>query len=368
MMTQSGIAKMWFLLFALTIPFTARPAAASDDPTGQRIGRSSYAVVAFDPSDTNRPTAIAEWIVQLDDDNFDVREDATENLMGAGKAAVDATAAAATGESLEVTERAVRILKALSLAMDADASNAARAALNRLALSNHPAAARRARLAIRVHQQRLIAELGELGAKLVFDENGLVTFVQMSGPKFSDEELMRLNEFPDIRGLSLNRTKITDTGLAAFQGLSKLETLTVIYTPITDESIDDLKSVENASRLFLCGTEITPDGARRLQDAMASAKRDTVVDYRRGGLLGISGDPQVQSCIVVTVLANSAAAEAGIRPGDVILTCDGEQVGPFTSLTALLAKKGPGDKVSLTFSRGEQTLSREVALGTWEAD
>jgi len=367
MTTRKEIVPRGAVFLAIAFFFAAHSTAAQNtdartehSPPGEATG------IQDTPPDAS--SEVGQWIHQLDDDQFDVREEATENLIGAGTSAVDPTATAAIEGSLEVTERAVRVLKALSLSTDVESSAAARAALTKLALSKNPAAARRARWAIRVHQRRLIAELERLGARLVFDENGMVTFVQMSGPNITDATLSRLNEFPDIRGLSLNRTKVTDAGLAGFQGLSKLETFAVIFTPITDKSVEYLKTVENASRLFLCGTKITTEGAQRLKDAMVAAKRDTNVDYRRGGLLGISGDPQAQICIAVNVLDNSAAAKAGIRPGDVILTCDGKKVGPFKSLTKLLAKKSPGDKVRLTIPRGEQTLGKEVILGSWQAD
>ena len=40
----------------------------------------------------------------------------------------------------------------------------------------------------------------------------------------------------------------------------------------------------------------------------------------------------------------------------------------FKSLTTLLAVKSPGDKVRITFSRGEQSLGEEVTLGSWQID
>ena len=74
-----------------------------------------------------------------------MRESASKSLLKSGKAAVGAVAAAAAGDSLEVTERALRILEELALSVEGATARAAKEALAGLAASKHPAAAVRAR-------------------------------------------------------------------------------------------------------------------------------------------------------------------------------------------------------------------------------
>ena len=103
--------------------------------------------VAMRSADSESSKSIQEWITQLDDDRFAVREEATQNLLKAGKKAIDTVAKAAAGDQLEVTYRSVRILEELAGSKDAATAAAAKTALTQLVVSNHAAAAPRARTA-----------------------------------------------------------------------------------------------------------------------------------------------------------------------------------------------------------------------------
>ncbi|MGD0899278.1 MAG: hypothetical protein ABR915_15685 [Thermoguttaceae bacterium] len=87
---------------------------------------------------------IAEWIRQLDADEFSRRETAQEKLAAAGKAAVPELAKAAVGDSLEVTVRSMDLLGKCYQSSDEATRKAAKDALETIAKSNRAAAARRA--------------------------------------------------------------------------------------------------------------------------------------------------------------------------------------------------------------------------------
>ena len=114
------------------------------------VGLGSTAGHAAEKSEAP-PSAkqIAQWIQQLDDDVFSVRESASRKLLRAGKATIEAVAKAAAGKSLEVTDRAVRILDELASSTEGATARSAKAALVELAASKDPAAAVRARTALR---------------------------------------------------------------------------------------------------------------------------------------------------------------------------------------------------------------------------
>lgn len=56
---------------------------------------------------------------------------------------------------------------------------------------------------------------------------------------------------------------------------------------------------------------------------------------------------------VSAVSRDSAAEQAGIRPDDIIIRVDGERVTLHTDLTNRIARKQPGDSVTLTIYRIE---------------
>ena len=67
---------------------------------------------------------------------------------------------------------------------------------------------------------------------------------------------------------------------------------------------------------------------------------------------------------VGTVRADSPAAAAGLEAGDVIHSVDGTAIVDANQLTAVLAERQPGDKVSLTIERNGKTLTVVATLGT----
>jgi S1-C subfamily serine protease len=71
-----------------------------------------------------------------------------------------------------------------------------------------------------------------------------------------------------------------------------------------------------------------------------------------------------QGAAVMAVAPGSPAAQAGITRGDVITEVDGTDVKSESDLTRLIDAKEPGDKVTLTVVRGNDTREIEVTLGT----
>jgi putative serine protease PepD len=66
---------------------------------------------------------------------------------------------------------------------------------------------------------------------------------------------------------------------------------------------------------------------------------------------------------VVTVTSGGAAERAGLRPGDVIKAVGPAPTPDTTALSAALAAAHPGDKVTLTISRGGHDQTVQVTLG-----
>ncbi|MFG3493744.1 S1C family serine protease [Streptomyces sp. NPDC047928] len=60
---------------------------------------------------------------------------------------------------------------------------------------------------------------------------------------------------------------------------------------------------------------------------------------------------------------NGAAADAGIRVGDVITRLGDEEITTITSLLEALASRKPGDEVTVTFVRGGRATKVTVTLG-----
>jgi serine protease Do len=97
------------------------------------------------------------------------------------------------------------------------------------------------------------------------------------------------------------------------------------------------------------------------------------------GFLGIGFQPISQSLAralgvatgsaqVGTVEPGSAAARAGIEPGDVIVAVDGEELRSAYDIRAMVGTRRPGDRVRLDVVRDESRRTFTVELGRRESD
>jgi len=90
------------------------------------------------------------------------------------------------------------------------------------------------------------------------------------------------------------------------------------------------------------------------------------VDRRDGAFLGISVSFVGRDWVIRSVTAGSAAENAEIRPGDVIVSYDGQEVADFNQLTALISKHSPGSIVPISIRRRSLIIEKRITLGEWD--
>ncbi|MBY8886264.1 trypsin-like peptidase domain-containing protein [Streptomyces sp. PTM05] len=76
----------------------------------------------------------------------------------------------------------------------------------------------------------------------------------------------------------------------------------------------------------------------------------------------LGSDFQPTGVAVVAVTPGQAAAEAGLKPGDIITKLDGTDVTDTASLSTALASFKPGDKTTVTYERDGSTKTANVTL------
>ncbi len=85
-----------------------------------------------------------------------------------------------------------------------------------------------------------------------------------------------------------------------------------------------------------------------------------------GPLLGINGQNDPRGCLVTNVFRDLPADKAGIKIDDVITAVGSETVKGLDGLQSLLAKRKPGDEITLTVRRGEDKLELKAKLAGWD--
>lgn len=296
------------------------------------------------------PTAdqIATWIEQLGSPQFARREAASKQLLAAGQPAIGPLAAAIRAGDLEVASRGIEILREM-LAIEPLAEQA-EAALEACA-DRSPPAARLAAAALEFHQfsQAEVARerLESLGA--VFRERPLV---ELAGDdvefgkawKGGGDDLKELTRLPRLRSVAFHGVRLDEQGVAILGRLQRIERIELFGTGLGDEAIA----------------------------ALEAKVPDAEIDVRRGGKLGVGALAFGGPCEIQSVEPGSAADQAGVRPGDVVVAIDGVAVADFEGLTARVSGRIPGDTIRVTVARrggdpggDARRLELEIRLDAW---
>ena len=275
---------------------------------------------------------ISAWIDQLGAPQFAQRESASRSLVEAGRPALEPLGRAIEAGDFEVASRAVEVVRELLSSDDAALAADAERLLEQHA---ERAAGPMANLVESTLDYHLVGvadaareRLETLGAvfrerPLAMGQRGAIEVELGATWQGRGEDLRQL---PRLRGIDV----------VAFHGV-RLE----------EDDVAMLGRLRGVRRIDLYGTGATAAAVAALRERLP----DVLVDVRKGGKLGVSSLPLGGPCEITGVLPGSAADRAGIRPGDVVVTVDGEAIANFEALTARLSDRGPGDAVVLGVAR-----------------
>jgi hypothetical protein len=283
---------------------------------GAALIGASAAVAAPPP-----PAQIAEWVAALGAPQYSQREAATRGLIEAGPAALEPLRKAIDSGDLEVSTRAIEVARAMLGGEDAAVTTAAEAFLQSLAEGDDPSLAHMAESTLDFHAlgraEAARAELEALGAEFTR------TFLPTGQPG------------PHVKLDS------------RWRGGSA-----------------DLRLLSRVPELY--GTGVTEAQVA----ALAEKLPETTIEVRKGGKLGVGGQPNPGPCLITQVQEDSAAEKAGVQVGDIVAAVDGQPVANFEALTDHVGERGPGEKVTLDIQRGPpgedvERLSLTVELDAW---
>ncbi|MDA7980048.1 MAG: PDZ domain-containing protein [Pirellulales bacterium] len=295
----------------------------------------------------NLPTdQVDQWITELDDDRFHVRESAMRRLSELDASVVPRLADAAADGSMEVVIRAIAAMRSIA-GHDDEASQVVRAQLQRLAEPSYTLAGRHAGRALQeiviIESVRAREELLSLGARYGTLSNTGIGLATPHHFEFTRDWRGDADDFSKIR-------RVRD-----------LQIVTLIGSKFTDDVVEPLLSIAGATEIQLYSTKLSDAAIDELRERF-----DGKLDIRVGAKLGVTSDPLLAfPCRIESVVPGSAAHKAGILPGDLVIACEGEQVKNFDKLTSIISEKAPGDTLTLEISRGRRKLTVSATLGGW---
>ena len=340
---------------------------------------------------------IQRWVRDLNAKQFDRRKRAMEYLTAAGEPAVEPVARVVRRGSLEAATRGIHVLQTLSLSGDDATELAASSALTSIALEEQNSAGQQSRAALQLVRglwhDRALERLEPLGVRVHvreypfgfelhtetiveidktfsgdlsdLDQLGRLTsidYLTIEGAQVTDAWLERLARFDRLENLIVKRASITNAGIARLADAKSIRGLSLMYNPVDDQCVDDLKTMHTLVYLRVYGGKITRAGADELVRGLATTR----VDYRRGAFLGVGCAPHPLGCLITQVHEPSAAHDAGFLPNDILVKYNGERVPDFETLTAMISENSSGEKATVELLRGGQSLSKNVVLGEWE--
>ena len=83
---------------------------------------------------------------------------------------------------------------------------------------------------------------------------------------------------------------------------------------------------------------------------------------RNRAIIGVILDQTAKNALLSAVTPNLPAAKAGLKPGDVILSVDGQRTPTFKDVNQVMGKYKPGDKVTIEITRDGKPLKLKVDL------
>lgn len=188
--------------------------------------------------------------------------------------------------------------------------------------------------------------------------------ITITGDTVTEMVFDDLVDLPKLVRVELQNVKFSDQSLAKLGSMKSVESLYIWYSPFTDKALPHLMNLKRAKHIQLWGTDMTESSVEKLRQAYLGI--DLI--FHRGALLGIESDQEpVDSggCRVVRVTEGTAAATAGIRPGDTIISVDDTKIESFDVLKATMAKKKHGETVTIRIRRRDKELDLKTKLGEW---
>jgi hypothetical protein len=312
---------------------------------------ATASVAADEPPTTAETAEIATWVEQLGAEQFSQREAASKSLASSGLAALGPLGDAIGRDDLEVASRAIEIVCGFLDSDDDVLAGAAEKLLETIAEGPPSAVTRLADGALEFHHRGMTQATREK--------------LEALGAVISEGMFLSGN-----RGLQVilnTRWRGTSEDLRLLSRLQGVRLVGAFGVPLDAAAVAALGRLHGVEAMQLYGTGISDDLLAALTAKLPNAR----IDVRKGGKLGVAGQPMIGPCVITHVQEGSAAAKAELQIGDVVLSIDGTAVANFEALTTEVGRHGPGDTITLEIDRtvpGEpaRRFKSAVVLDGWE--
>ncbi|MCY3005889.1 MAG: PDZ domain-containing protein [Planctomycetota bacterium] len=333
---------------------------------------------------TNEPPSsqqIQNWVEQLDDDRFAVREVAQRQLSRHLSSILPSLIELAESPQSKSSDALLQFLGFVSQDALSEQGKTAYESLNRIAAERTTQKAILAQkilesVSVQMREQALdrlervgvvvadrhlsvLTQLRDVKNALVIDDRFLgtqddlamlpwlfdVQFVKLEGTLVTRQMVEYVVKMPQLRSLQIIETNLQSQDLRPLISAPDMDLIEILYSPVDDQAIDILAQVPIFGDLQLFGTEVSAAGAESLIEKIETAN----VFVGRGGFLGITCEPS--SLVIQESIPEGPASKAGIRMYDKLKKINGVPIQNFEDLRKQLAKSAAGESVLVEYDR-----------------
>ncbi|MEM1067332.1 MAG: PDZ domain-containing protein [Planctomycetota bacterium] len=338
--------------------------------------------------------SIEYWVSQLGHEHYLRRELASKKLRDAGPAAVLPLIEVTRSGDLEVVEQATAVITTIALTTWPSQDGGAWDELSRVAETGGGRRASSARSALReIREYRSIEARKALSAVGIFvgvdefavgaisspetiveiddqwqgDTDALQWLAWLSGVRNArikgkavrQDVLESVTKIPGLETLVVIDGKVSNEALQPLVKMDRIESLEFRYVKLSDEQAELIAQIPIRIALNLMGTGISESKVASMGAQLPGLK----ITHRRGGFLGVSCmDSLREECTISSIVPGSAAEEAGLIQGDVIIGIDDVEVKLFRDLQEAVNLHVPGEEVEVRYRRGKDIQTVTLRL------
>ena len=118
-----------------------------------------------------------------------------------------------------------------------------------------------------VDEQVLVA-LDHYNPIYKLNADGQVINLQLNGRNVPASALVEVGKLKEVRGISLYAAQVTDESLANLHGCTKLQTLGLGATPISDKGLVHLEKFQDLSHIWVPKARVSTEGVNALKNAL----------------------------------------------------------------------------------------------------
>ena len=152
--------------------------------------------------------------------------------------------------------------------------------------------------------------------------------------------------------------KVDEQTLEPLKSMPRISSLEFRYVPLTPELCDMIAALPVRLSLNLMGTGVALEKVEQMRAALPGL----IIDHKQGGFLGVVCYDGRGVCQISRIVEDSAADDAGLIEGDVIVGIGDAEVSVFKDLQTAINQHLPGDEVVVKYVRGSQIESVKLRL------